>query len=150
MSTQTYALKLDSSQGPSAPHYPGRCKSCGAESLFLRQTKVHLGVFCDCGVWQKWAKKSHARRYMLRSTSVRSPAAVAQLPLAKPPSPPSIENHASCAQRFEKIERELTVLVKAILACGVLQGKGGAQVRDVEDSRVYGLAEDLAEGEAGR
>jgi hypothetical protein len=93
-------------------------------------------VFCDCGVWQKWLKKSHARRYMLRSTSVRPPVAVTQLPLAKPPSPPSIENHASCDQRFKEIERELTVLTRAILSLGVIEGHSTPPAVDVDDELV--------------
>ena len=150
------ALLPNPSQAHNSPHGKNSCKRCGSDDLFVKQQSVHLGLFCrQCGLWQKWITKSEARRRKAAAsrTAVFDVAptapAVTQLPLSKPVSP-SFESHTDCSARFEKIERELSVVLKAILACGVLQSKGGAPIVDVDDERVSRLVETLAREEEGR
>ena len=121
------------SQASFKPSYPGVCKSCGAESLFLRQTKIHLGVFCSCGVWQKWIKRSAAHRYQVR---ISEPKPI-PYPEVGESIGPAITDAPSgdLAARVEKLEqafagydREIRIVLKAIWACGVLQGHGSPPI----------------------
>jgi hypothetical protein len=119
---------------------------------------MHLALRCECGAWLKWVRKSQARRYQADRVRLSAPKP-APTPIYKPvteqvranfDSPRGDDSHKSCAERFEKIERELTVLVRAILACGVIQGKGGTPERDVDDGDVDRLAVELAREEEAR
>jgi hypothetical protein len=138
-----------------SPFLGTACKRCASDNLYVKQQSVHLGLFCrECGLWQKWLSRRSAHRYHQGATRPANFAA----PTYKPVPEQIRANfdssrddfHKSCAQRFEKIERELMILTRAILSAGWLKGRGGPLALDVHDDDIAELAAELAEGEAER
>jgi hypothetical protein len=115
------------------------CKRCGSTELFTRPQGVHTGLFCrECNLWQKWVSKGDARRFQTKP----KPALATDLQ----PAAEKVDScHDSCARRFEKIERELTILVRAVLACGVLQGCKVPPRVDVSDELVDRFVREVAD-----
>ena len=146
------ALQNNQSLNP----FLGSCKRCGSADLEVRQQSIHLGLFCStCGLWQRWVSKHDARRYHRE----------AQPKLTSTPYPEITERigpavdapNGELAARIERLEkevaghdRELGIVLKAIWACGILQGKGGAPDVDVDSDLAGNLGRELAEEEAGR
>jgi hypothetical protein len=125
------------------------CNHCGSTNLLTRKKSIHVELYCgDYQRWIRWIPKSQAASYLTKPMIEDSPT----LKLVRDQAATSRNHsaHVACSERFERIERELTVLVRAVLACGVLQGKGGASVCDVDDGDVDRLAESLAQEEAER
>jgi hypothetical protein len=135
MSTQASNLAQVPSQ---ASLFLGSCKRCASPDLFIKAQGPHFGLFCrQCDLWQKWIRKSEASRFK-----------VVKLAASKPTYPeageqvradldsPRDDSHKSCHERFEKIERELTIVLRAILACGVLQGVKSPPLVNVDDELV--------------
>jgi hypothetical protein len=122
--------------------YPGRCKSCSGE-LVMRQKGMHVGVYCfACGAWQQWISKHKAHRY--QQSAFRSVSTPIKPATAPKPASQSVENHADCAERFEEIEHELTILTRAILSFGTPRGQTQPEIH-VDDQAVDRLALELEE-----
>jgi hypothetical protein len=130
---------------------------------------MHLALRCECGAWLKWVRKSQARRYqadrarlnapMPAPTPIESKKAVTELkPLSvtelKPKPKVADTLSADLLARLERLERsfanydsQLGILVRAILSCGVLQGKGVPEEIDVDSDGVDRLVRELEEAE---
>jgi hypothetical protein len=131
-------LPSHSQVSSSLPHRIPARKHCEDADLSLDQRGQHFGSFCrGCGRWQgRWIKHSEVKR--LRQSQANRPVSAARSPVFDvAPKPvtvplqglsqqaglslaPRDDSHRACLERFEKIERELTVVLKAIWACGVL------------------------------
>jgi hypothetical protein len=160
MSTQSYALKSDSSQVSDFPHGKGSCKHCGRTDLFLDQRGQHFGYFCRaCGRWQgRWVKHSEVRR-LRRARERVSPKPYQPVlesigPANFSPATVAEASNADLAARVEKLERafagydlQLGILVKAILACGVLQGCKVPPLVNVSDELVDQFVREVSEDE---
>lgn len=113
------------------------CKRCGSTELFTKPQGVHTGLFCrECNLWQKWISKGDTWRFQTKPK-------LTPVTDLKPVAEKVDSSHDSCAERFEKIERELTVLVRAVLACGMLRGSGAAPSVEVNDGLVSKFVEEL-------
>jgi hypothetical protein len=151
---------------------PTSCPHCASSQLFVRDEPPHITL--RCGSRRRWirrVRRSEAAKYPSsegvcpdsgHTGSLVSRALPAPLPpfgvAPKPVTVPFLsqqaglsfaprdDSHRACLERFERIERELTIVVRAFLACGVLQGSVLAEI-EVDGERVYGLAAGLAEGE---
>jgi hypothetical protein len=165
MSMQSVSANPSSGQAlnfPPGKSYPGSCKHCGHQGLFLRAQGPHIALLCSaCQRWQKWIRRSKAKRYRQAKSGNRSVTAFAPT-YNKPvesaaPKPYKTageqvradsvlcDSHKSCHERFEKIERELTVLVKAILNAGWLQGAQSPPLVNVDDNLVDRFVREVEE-----
>jgi late competence protein required for DNA uptake (superfamily II DNA/RNA helicase) len=160
MSTQSLANIPAPSQAHNFPHGQNSCKRCGSPDLFIKQQSVHLGLFCrDCGLWQQWVRKSQASRYQREKVPLTAPLKPIPTPIypevGESIGPDVVQISAQptdlCA-RVEKLERafagydsQLTILVRAILNAGVLQGCKVPPRVDVSDELVDRFVRELAE-----
>jgi hypothetical protein len=148
MSTQSLAPVVPTSQ---ASPFLDTCKRCASPDLFIKAQGPHFGLFCrQCDLWQKWIRKSEAGRFKVVKAASKPTYPEASEQVRADFDSPSDDAHKSCHERFEKIERELTVVVRAVLACGVLSGRGAAPGINISDELVDRLARELAEGGVAR
>jgi hypothetical protein len=131
--------------------FRGTCKRCASPDLFIKAQGPHFGLFCgQCQLWQKWIRKSEARRFKV--VQLAAPKPTPKYPDAGEHvradfDSPRDDSHKSCSERFEKIERELKVVVRAILACGVLSGSGTPPAVKIEDGLVDKFVREVSEYE---
>lgn len=128
----------------------GDCKRCGSPDLFIRPEGPHLGLFCrPCGLWQKWISKATARRY--QNTKPYPEVSERIGPAAAMSEAADLNARMDALERkFNGYDISLNILVRAVLACGVLQGRGGAPDVDVNDERVAELVQELEQNEGER
>jgi hypothetical protein len=104
------------------------CPHCGSVSLFTEPRPPHIALLCrDCGRWIKWVSKSQ-------------PAS---------PEDKVSTDQCTCRDDIEKINRQLTVLTRAILNLGSLQGKNRPEIH-ISDELVNELVDTLMRNEAAR
>jgi hypothetical protein len=132
---------------------PDTCRRCGSNSFSTEPAKPphHLASRCrSCGLFAKFISKKdlpQSNPYPQIYERVRADF-----------NSPRDDSHESCHERFERLEKaladydsQLGILVRAIVGCGVLQGRGAAPSRvHVDDELVSRLVGELAEGGAGR
>jgi hypothetical protein len=149
MSTQSVAPVNPTSQ---ASPFPDTCKRCGSSHLFTKIEPPHVALRCrDCNAWQSWISKSKARRFQVNKVRLTVPSKT--YPQTVERIGPAVVDPSDLCVRVERLERAFTgydsqlgILVKAILACGVLQGKGGAPSRvNVDEGLVNELVAELSE-----
>ena len=130
------------------------CKRCGSDDLFTEPAKPphYLALRCrSCGLFVKFISKEVAEQVV--KNSVRADLDSTEDSLSNHGGLTQDTPHLSCAvdidylnKRIASMERELAVLMRAILACGVLQGKGAAPSQvDINDDLVDRFVQEVAE-----
>jgi hypothetical protein len=127
----------------------GLCKRCGSPELFIKQQSVHLGLFCrECNLWQQWISKSAARRYQkvqLTEPAQPYPEVGERIGLAVDTPQDVIARLERLEKAFAGYDSQLGILVRAILACGVLSGAQSPPLVNVDDNLVDRFVRELAE-----
>jgi len=113
------------------------CPSCGSTKRVTESRPPHVALVCaDCRKWFRWIRKGAAKRR--RHGKLTLPGIhtkpVQYLETAEAVRPDFAQPSPDLEKRVEKLERAsggydtlLSILVKVILAAGVLQGKGASQ-----------------------
>jgi len=122
------------------------CKRCGSDDLITQSEPPHLALRCRaCGAWQRWLSKGAAKRRRLGgiTTNLSLPGIHTKPVREYPETLEAIRSDFTTSPdlktRVEQLERafagydlQLTILTRAVLACGMLKGSGTAAVH-VED-----------------
>jgi hypothetical protein len=127
----------------------GSCKRCASDALYVKQQGMHLALLCrQCNLWQQWISKSDARRYQREKVRLSVPLKPIPTPIYPEVGESIVDlsqpaSHSDLSARVERLERafagydsQLEILVRAVLACGVLQGTGSAPGVNVDDTLV--------------
>jgi hypothetical protein len=155
MSTNVLSLAPNTPTSQATP-FLGTCKRCASADLFIKQQGPHFGLFCrQCELWQKWIKHSKVRRLRaLENVPLTVPTPVYKS--VESISPPAVVDTSDpdVIARLEKLElafagydSQLGILVRAIFACGVLQGAQSPPLVNVDDERVDRFVREVSENE---
>ena len=103
------------------------CRRCGSGDLFVEPQKQHLGLFCrQCQLWQKWIRRSQARHWQAKHIQPTHTQPYDTLKSFQDEPTDFSADIDDLNKRVVGIERVLAVVLRAILSCGVLQGRKGS------------------------
>lgn len=124
------------------------CRRCGSSDLFVKPQKQHLGLFCrQCQLWQKWIRRSQARHWQASNVALTKGIQPSQpnctlKRFQDEPTDFSAEID-DLNKRVVGIERVLAVVLRAILSCGVLQGRKVPPAVSIDDELITRFVEGL-------
>src|SRR5215813_5622369 len=105
------------------------CPHCGSADLFSEPRPPHTALICrGCLRWIRWVPK----------TETAAPQRKA---------PPT--GQCACWDEIKKINRELTIVIRAVLSMGTLRGKIRPEIH-IKDELVNELVSNLVRDEAAR
>jgi hypothetical protein len=124
------------------------CKRCGCQQFVVEIARPphYMAERCgSCGLFSRFIPKPRSSELKPRYPEVSE-----RIGSALPADADLLARVAKLERAFAGYDTELKILVRAILDCGMLRGKGGVRDVDVNDELVAGLGETLAREEKGR
>src|SRR5262245_9723573 len=105
------------------------CNYCNSSRFFTQEKPPHVGVYCqDCSRWIRWIPKGGTAAPQRKA-------------------PPT--GQCACWDEIKKINRETTIVLRAVLSMGTLRGKIRPEIH-IKDELVNELVSNLVRDEAAR